>query len=493
MAVLSREALYKRRDETRAEEQRLRDQRDRLVARAQVDDTLTDPGVAEKIERLNVGLDRAEQQAQEAGRALVTELAKDPACREEVFAPPRPRGERVEDEYGETTVLPTARGAREGALRCIDRHVSDGTLSSAAGDRVDRVLRGPDAPLGLDARYIETHGSPAYERAFAKLLQFGDSAVLRMTGEEQQAVQAANQAEQMRTAMAEGTGSTGGFGIPIEIDPTINLSSNGSINPIRQLATVRTMATRELRLVASDGVVAQYQAEAAAAIDNSPTLTQPTITAQRCTSFIPFSWEVGDDWNSLVQELTQLVADAKDVVEATKFLLGTGTNEPVGVLAIGSTGSLTTTQRVLSAGAGAVVIGDVYALKQALGNTRYSQASTWAFNPTRLDAVFRLTPSGSTTEPQIMVDRNGPLLGRPAAEWSTMSATVATGQRWAIYGDFKRGYVIGDRLGMSASLIPHLFGAAQGNLPTGQRGLYCYWRNSAVVAVPNALRYGETS
>jgi HK97 family phage major capsid protein len=118
-----------------------------------------------------------------------------------------------------------------------------------------------------------------------------------MTAEEQQAVQSANQAEEMRTAMAEGTGSTGGFGILIQIDPTINLSSNGAINPIRQLATVRTMASRELRLVASDGVVAQYQTEAA---DNSPTLVQPTITAQRCTSFVPFSWEVGDDWNSLV-------------------------------------------------------------------------------------------------------------------------------------------------------------------------------------------------
>jgi HK97 family phage major capsid protein len=382
--------------------------------------------------------------------------------------------------------------ARSRAMRTIERHLNSGDLSGEAADRVDGVLRGADAPYGLDARYIEAHGSAAYERAFAKLLRWGDGATLRMTAEEQQAVQTANQAEEMRTAMAEGTGSTGGFGIPIQIDPTINLSSNGSINPIRALATVRTMATRELRLVASDGVVAQYQAEAAEAIDNSPTLAQPVITAQRCTSFVPFSWEVGDDWNSLVSELVQLVADAKDVVEATKFLLGTGTNEPVGVLAIGSTGSLTTTQRVLSAGAGAVAIADIYSLKQALAQTRFAQTATWAMNPTRLDAVYRLTPSGSVTEPQVMSDRNGPLLGRPAAEWSTMTTTVATGQRWAIYGDFKRGYTIADRIGMSASLVPHLFGSGS-RFPTGQRGLYCYWRNSAVVTVPNALRYGETS
>jgi HK97 family phage major capsid protein len=420
-------------------------------------------------------------------RKRIAELYNDPRNHDTGMSYRRAAGDELE-----TAVMPHARANRDSAMRTVERHVNAGNLNAEAADRVDDVLRGPDAGFGLDARYIETHGSPAYERAFAKLLRFGDTAALRMTTEEQQAVQSANQAEEMRTAMAEGVGSTGGFGIPIQIDPTINLSSNGSINPIRSLATVRTMATRELRLVASDGVVAQYQAEAAAAVDNSPTLTQPVITAQRCTSFVPYSWEVGDDWPSLVQELTQLVADAKDVVESTKFLLGTGTNEPVGVLAIGTTGALTTTQRVLSAGAGAVVIGDVYALKQALGQTRFAGTATWAFNPTRLDAVFRLTPSGSTTEPQIMVDRNGPLLGRPTAEWSTMSATLATGQRWALYGDFKRGVVIGDRLGMSASLIPHLFDQASGR-PSGSRGLYCYWRNSAVVAVPNALRYGETS
>jgi HK97 family phage major capsid protein len=492
--ILSRDELYERRDKARTDATRLRQQRNELLTRARADDNLQDPGIVEKVRRLTTGIERAEADAEEAARAILNDhLAKGDYTAEDAVPAERARhGERVEDEFGETTVMPNARQAREGALRCIERHVNEGALTSEAADRVDSVLRGPDAPLGLDARYIETHGSPAYERAFAKLLRFGDGAVLRMTQQEQMAVQAANHAEELRTAMAEGTGSTGGFGIPIAIDPTINLASNGSINPIRGLANVRTMSTRELRLVASDGVVAQYQAEAAVAVDNSPTLVQPVITAQRCTSYVPFSWEVGDDWGSLVNELVQLVADAKDVVEATKFLLGTGTNEPVGVLAIGSTGSLTTTQRVLSAGAGAVVIGDVYALKQALGQTRFAQTATWAFNPTRLDAVFRLTPSGSTTEPQIMTDRNGPLLGRPTAEWSTMATAVTTGSKWAIYGDFKRGYTIGDRIGMSASLIPHLFDQETAR-PTGQKGLFCYWRNSAVVVAPNALRYGETS
>jgi len=154
-----------------------------------------------------------------------------------------------------------ARQHRDAAMRTIDRHVNQGDLTAEAADRVDQLVRERD-PMGLDAAYVTAAGSEAYDTAFGKMLRYGDGAVLRMTGEEQQAVQAVNRAEEMRAALAVGAGGTGGFAIPIAIDPSINLSSNGVINPIRQLATVRTMSTRELRLVASDGVTAQYQTRA---------------------------------------------------------------------------------------------------------------------------------------------------------------------------------------------------------------------------------------
>ena len=60
-----------------------------------------------------------------------------------------------------------------------------------------------------------------------------------------------------------------------------------------------------------------------------------------------------------------------------------------------------------------------------------------------------------------------------------------------VAGDFATGYRIVDRIGGTVELIPHLFGAAQGNLPTGMRGLYYYWRVGGGVVAPNALRYLE--
>jgi HK97 family phage major capsid protein len=89
-----------------------------------------------------------------------------------------------------------------------------------------------------------------------------------------------------------------------------------------------------------------------------------------------------------------------------------------------------------------------------------------------------------------MSDRNGPLLGRPTAEWSTMATAATTGTKRALYGDFEPGYVIGDRLGISFEIVPHLFEATN-RFPTGQRGGYAIWRNDGRVKVANALRYGE--
>jgi predicted phage gp36 major capsid-like protein len=66
----------------------------------------------------------------------------------------------------------------------------------------------------------------------------------------------------------------------------------------------------------------------------------------------------------------------------------------------------------------------------------------------------------------------------------------------AVAGNFKIGFRIIDRIGMAVEQIPFLFGAAQGNLPVGQRGLYMWWRvGSTCIGAASAagcpLRYLE--
>jgi HK97 family phage major capsid protein len=166
------------------------------------------------------------------------------------------------------------------------------------------------------------------------------------------------------------------------------------------------------------------------------------------------------------------------------MLTGTGTDSPAGVLT-----GLSTSQRVQCAAANFPAVADHYSLKAAVP-ARFSTNLTWAAHPAQWDRSYRLTPAGSTTEPQMMVAREGNILGRPKVGWSTMANVSTAGSKLIIAGDFRAAMTIADRIGMSVELVPHLVGASF--RPTGQRGLFAYWRTGSKVVVPEALRYLET-
>jgi HK97 family phage major capsid protein len=398
-----------------------------------------------------------------------------------------PDGERDRARNDEDRSVPQhVRAARDAGLRTIERHRD--ALTAAAADNLDNLIRKRD-PHGVDARYIAAVGEPAYFSAFGKMLADPQMGHLRFTAQEVAAVQATTAVESER-ALNITTGSAGGFALPFTLDPSVILSSNGVLNPIRDVARVFTIATNQWKGVSSDGVTAAYVAEAAVSTDNSPTLAQPTITAAQGRAWIPFSIELSQDWPQLSDELVRLVIDGRDTLDATQFLTGTGTNAPLGILTIGTAGALTTTQRVQTDVSATLDVDDVWDLKGNLTNTRFAGNARFAGNSAMIDRIYRFTPSGSTTEPQAMPTREGALCGKPVIEWSTMVNTTTTGSKVLIFGDWQH-FLVGDRLGMSAELIPHIFGAAQGNLPTGQRGLFCYWRTGTVVSAVNAFRYLE--
>jgi HK97 family phage major capsid protein len=288
--------------------------------------------------------------------------------------------------------------------------------------------------------------------------------------------------QEERTALAVGAGAQGQFAIPFTLDPSVLLSSAGVISPIRQIARTESIVTDVWKGVSSAGITAGFAAEATEASDNAPVLAQPTVDTAKAFAFVPFSIEIGQDWTSLQSEMARLFADSKNVLEATAFLTGTGTNEPKGVLT-----GLTTTQRVQTATTNVYALADVYSLKQALP-ARFVSGASWTQHPTNLDRAFRFV-GGNSTEPIFYPTRDGRILGIPTYEWSTMTSTMATTNKIAIYGDFSN-FLIADRIGGTIELIPHLFGTTN-RYPMGQRGLYYYWRVGSDVLVQNAFRYLE--
>jgi HK97 family phage major capsid protein len=210
-------------------------------------------------------------------------------------------------------------------------------------------------------------------------------------------------------------------------------------------------------------------------------LAQPVAKAEKAAVFVPFSIEVGADYQGLQAELAKLYVDAKDQLEAEAFINGggTATNQPQG-LHVGGTATVSTA-------AGTAVLGGIYATQNALGS-RYQGRASWISSNTIANLSYRLVGGGNTTEPQPWNETRDVLLGKPWTEASTMTTSgTATGGTILSYGDYASAYTIVDRIGLQAELIPHIFGTAS-HRPTGQRGLYGYFRVGAVVTNANAVK-----
>jgi HK97 family phage major capsid protein len=380
-------------------------------------------------------------------------------------------------------------------LRAIDMHAGR-ELSAAAADHLDEVVRERDE-TGIGGKYLAAVGDPNYYTAFGKILQHGQMAQLHMSPAEQEALHRVTTVVDERDARERAmslTTTSGGFAVPFVLDPSILKTSDGAINPYRAISNVESISVDEWRGVSSTGVTATFQAEAAAVTDASPTLAQPIVSTEMARAFVPFSIEVGMDWSSFQSEMAGLFADSKDVLEATKFALGSGTNEPFGVI----TGATTV---FTASNTSALVVADLYGVHNALG-PRFRTRAAWTLNNAVADRIRQLDTAGganlwspnltirSAAVPVTLTDgrMGADLLGKPVYEATAQSGTFTTGQKVAVIGDYSRAFKIVDRIGLTVELIPHLFGAAQGNLPTGQRGLFAYWRVGAKVLDANAFR-----
>lgn len=376
--------------------------------------------------------------------------------------------------------------ARSDALRAVEQHSK--VLSSEAGERIERIIRS-DA-VGHDAEYLRLVSSEDYERAFSKVTFDPINGRNLLTQDESRALSEVNRISRIRSLSAFGNaGADGGLAVPFTLDPTVLLTSDGQINPLRQLATVRTISgSNTLQLLTSEGVEAHYGAEASEVSDDSPSFDQPEVTVERATAFIPFSFELGGpsgaggDWADLLGQLRILIADAKDALEADAFLNGAGhaSVEPEGLLT-GATETVDT-----AANSGDVAPDDLYKVQESLP-ARFTPGASWLSTLATANQVRRAYEDTPGQAVSIISEDYSRVLGKPFYELTEVPGDGLTaGDPIAIYGNIQRAFQIVDRVGLSLSVVPHLFG--DNKRPTGQSGLLAFWRNSSKVVVPNAVR-----
>lgn len=324
---------------------------------------------------------------------------------------------------------------------------------------------------GALSRHLLVTGSEAYRSAFVKLVTRA------------QPILTAEEADAVERALNITTDSAGGYLMPFTLDPTVILTNNGAINPIRDLATVKEVATDNWQGITSTGITAAYGAESAVVADGTPDFGQPTVPIEKAHAFVPFTMEAEDDLASLSTDAAVMFADAKMRLEATKFTLGAGhgSTEPYGLITALVSASLIKT----SATTDTYAVADVYALGETLP-ARWRSEADWMM---ALPIINKTRQFGTALGHAFLTDLGGGkpplLLGQGLHENSEMDAVInGSAENYiAVYGDFK-GYHIHDRIGLSIELVPHLFDTSTGR-PTGERGWYARWRNGANLVAPS--------
>jgi HK97 family phage major capsid protein len=128
------------------------------------------------------------------------------------------------------------------AIEQFSKRADHWALEDDAAQQSTRLVEKTGAKFGTAAaRHMLMTGSPEYLSAFEQYLQdpggFSTRAALSLTS------------------------ANGGYLVPFTLDPTIILTNNGSANPYRRFATIKTTATNDWNGVTSAGVSAEWTAE----------------------------------------------------------------------------------------------------------------------------------------------------------------------------------------------------------------------------------------
>lgn len=411
-------------------------------------------------------------------RERIRSLAGSPAATEQpaVGVPTpalvRKRGDEI---YDLTRIRAEARSEEDhrerlhdNAKRAIERAAfpAMGQPQEKTREHVTALLARVDDKHGTLAKRILATGSPVYDRAFGKVLMTGPH---MLTSEEQRAMSL--------------TDGEGGFAVPFQLDPTVLLDSDGSISPLRQIARVETITTKTWQGITSSGITVSRSAEGDAADANEFTVEQPEVSPTRVIADVRYSVEIDQDWTQLRSEVSRLLIDAKMVEEDTAFVTGSGLLvNPAGVAS-----TLDASSEVVAAGAGGLVLDDLFDLEAAVP-VRFRGRSRFLANKSTYQAVRGLGEGSDGADLWVRLSGSQPneLLGYPAHEASAMDSLGTSSGRVLLLGDFSQ-FLIVDRLGMTVEVNPHIVDPTTGRW-TGQRAIVAVWRNSSLILVHNAFR-----
>jgi HK97 family phage major capsid protein len=353
------------------------------------------------------------------------------------------------------------REANDERLAQIEQRMSSDVVTEEKLARIDRALDETKRRLDLQAvekarPRLSAEGvrneseDREHKTAFRSYMRSGESAGLKAMEEK---------------AMSSGSGPDGGFLVPQPAEREI-LRRLGNASPIRAIASVREISAGSFRKAFPVGApVAGWAGETdARAQTTSPQLADMNFPAMELFAMPAATQTLLDD---AAVDVEQWLAEEIDVVfaeqEGAAFVNGDGVNKPTGFLNYPVSTHATWTWGKLgytptgAAGAFAAsnpsdqIIDLIYALRAG-----YRQNARFVMNRKTQAAVRKLKSSGGDYlwQPPASADQDASLMGFAVTEAENMP-DIAAGSHSIAFGDFRRGYLVVDRLGVRVLRDPY--------------------------------------
>ena len=344
-------------------------------------------------------------------------------------------------------------------LRQIEKRMSADVLTTDKVDRISKAM--DDQKRAIDQMVLKAarpqlgrEGNPLIEsehkRAFDGYVRRGDEKGL-------------SQLE--AKALTAGVAAEGGYVVPTELEAEIGKRLS-QLSPIRSIASVRQMSAGILRKpFALSGFASGWTAETGARAQTAnPNLTELQFPAMELYAMPAATQTLLDD---AAVDVDQWIAQEVEVAfaeqEGTAFVSGDAVNKPRGFLnypTVAETswawGSLGYTATGVSGALPAsnpsdVLVDTVFSLKAG-----YRQNASWVLNRKTQGTIRKLKDVNGEYlwQPSAVAGGRSTLMGFPVVEAEDMPNIAANAMSVA-FGDFSRGYLIADRVGVRVLRDPY--------------------------------------
>jgi len=279
----------------------------------------------------------------------------------------------------------------------------------------------PNSTRALEKKSRTLHLSEEYLGAFSEWIQSGCTA--------------------LNAALYEGSDGSGGYAVPIVVDDQIVPLAPQEM-AVRQLASViPTASDIKFPIKAAFGTAAT-KAETDAFGGSQLTLGQFTLSAFMIGSQNDMSWELVQDVPSFQQtEISDQIL-SQQMLEESFYVNGSGTGEPQGLIGnvgTGVTEEADTNGNLVSIDGTLDLIGSL--------NEVYHPNAHWLMTRATSIIIRKAQTQANLFEPVWTRENGKDYLHGYEVNFSASMPAAAHGATPVLFGDFKRGYLIGDRGG----------------------------------------------